>query len=134
MTKREMLIQQVKNIMADIKTVEQSIVDYVESKGIKYSFLANELGISSQHLHFILKGDEKTKRDLTQVNLDLINKVLGTYFGDFTLQEDHQSYSKQNYYGRKGDILKVVSFDHTGLLIVEKSDGEKFAVRSEKVK
>ena len=59
---------------------EEKIVNYLEENGIKASWLANKLGVTSTHLHFILKGNKRTKRDLTLENLKIINEALKTSF------------------------------------------------------
>jgi DNA-binding Xre family transcriptional regulator len=63
-----------------IKPIEQQIVDYLFDNGIKNSWLADKLGVTSTHLHFVLKGKKNTKRELTADNLAIINTVLKTNF------------------------------------------------------
>ncbi len=59
---------------------EEKIVKHLEENGIKASWLAEKIGVTSTHLHFILKGNAKTKRDLTPENLKIINESLKTNF------------------------------------------------------
>ena len=56
--------------------VRTQIADYLKSKGIMQSWLADKADISNTHLHFILKGE----RELTDENRKAINKALETKF------------------------------------------------------
>ena len=63
------------------KTIEKEdvrlrISQYLTDKGIKRTWLADKIGISDVHFHFILKGE----RDLLDENLKKINEALGTKF------------------------------------------------------
>lgn len=68
--------------MATVKIapIEKLILSHLKDNGQKQAWLADKLGISKGHLHNVLKGDKKTKRELTQDNLDKINEFLGTEF------------------------------------------------------
>jgi len=64
-----------------IKTPEKLIVEHLEKNGQKMSWLADKIGLSSGHLHSVLKGKKKkVQRGLTEENLIKINRVLGTEF------------------------------------------------------
>lgn len=63
-----------------LKTVEERIVEYLASKGIMLSWLANTIDISVGHLHHVLKGEGNLKRELTDENLEKINKALEKEF------------------------------------------------------
>ena len=63
-----------------LKTVEERIVEYMDSKGIKFSWLAEKVGISVGHLHHVLKGTDNLKRELTDDNLEKINIALEKEF------------------------------------------------------
>lgn len=66
--------------MAKQKDVRSEILTYLEETlQRKLPWLANKTGISYGHLYFILKNKEE-KRKLTEDNLSLINKALGTNF------------------------------------------------------
>jgi len=62
------------------KTPEEMIVEHLENNGQKFSWLAEKVGITSGHLHSVLKGVGFSKRELTESNLEKINEVLGTKF------------------------------------------------------
>lgn len=53
-----------------------AIAAYLEEKGIKPTWLAQKIEVSPTHLHFILKAE----RDLTEDNLQKINKALDKSF------------------------------------------------------
>lgn len=61
-------------------TTEQKIIAHLEENGQKSNWLAEKIGCSPSHLHFVLKGNKKTKRDLSKDNLAIINQVLKTDF------------------------------------------------------
>jgi hypothetical protein len=52
------------------------IFDHITQKGIKLSWVADNLSISKQHLSLILKG----KKTLSAQRVEQINIVLGTEF------------------------------------------------------
>ena len=54
----------------------QKIAEHIESKGIKKSWIARKIKMSTSHLHFILKGD----RLLTDEKKEKINSLLETNF------------------------------------------------------
>lgn len=62
------------------KTVEEQIVEYMDSKGIKFSWLAETIGVSVGHLHNVLKGEGNVKRELTDENLEKVNEALEKNF------------------------------------------------------
>jgi hypothetical protein len=63
-----------------IKDVRSDILTYLEDDlQRKLPWLAKQTGISYGHLYFILKNKD-FKRTLTEENLALINKALGTSF------------------------------------------------------
>lgn len=64
----------------ETKTPEELIVEHLENNGQKLNWLASQCGVSVSHLHFVLKGKDGVKRDLTDDNLKLINEALGTKF------------------------------------------------------
>ena len=68
--------------MADTKveTVEEEIVNYLESEGIKMSHVAGKMELSPGHLHCMLKGEGTAKRELTDDNLKKLNKILRKRF------------------------------------------------------
>lgn len=59
-------------------TPEQKIVAHLSDNGQKMSWLANKIGLTSGHLHSVLKGEDFTKRELTKENREKINNILGT--------------------------------------------------------
>ena len=61
-------------------TTEEKIVNHLSDNGQKNSWLAKKLGCTPVHLHFVLKGNAKTKRELTPKNLEIINQILKTNF------------------------------------------------------
>lgn len=61
-----------------INTAEEQILEHMEQNGQKLSWLAEKIPCSVSHLHFVLKGNEKTKRPLTDDYLSKINAALGT--------------------------------------------------------
>lgn len=62
------------------KIPEKLIVKHLKENGQKFSWLAKKLGITSGHLHSVLKGVGVKKRELTEDNLLKINEALGTNF------------------------------------------------------
>lgn len=60
--------------------IEQLIVNHLKENGQKMNWLADKLGLSAGHLHSVLKGKGKVKRELTEENLAQINEALGTQF------------------------------------------------------
>ena len=68
--------------MAEIitRTPEELIVEHLQENGQKFSWLAEKIGVTSGHLHSVLKGTGFSKRELTNDNLKKINKALGTNF------------------------------------------------------
>lgn len=62
------------------KTIEQEIVKHLKDNGQKMKWLAGKLNLSAGHLHSVLKGKGKVKRELTEENLTQINEALGTEF------------------------------------------------------
>lgn len=62
------------------KTPEQLILEHLHDNGQKMTWLAGKIGISVGHLHSVLKGEDFTKRLLTEDNRKKINEVLGTDF------------------------------------------------------
>lgn len=62
------------------KTPEELIVKHLEENGQKLSWLADKIGLTVGHLYSVLKGDEKTKRVLTDENKAKINEALKTTF------------------------------------------------------
>ena len=61
-------------------TTEQKILDHLLENGQKSNWLAEKIGCSPSHLHFVLKGKKHLKRDLSKDNLAIINQVLKTNF------------------------------------------------------
>lgn len=61
-------------------TVEQMIIAHLEENGQKSNWLAEKIGCTPSHLHFVLKGKKDKKRDLSKDNLAIINQVLKTNF------------------------------------------------------
>lgn len=61
-------------------TTEEKIVKHLEDNGQKNSWLAKKLGCTPTHLHFVLKGNKSSKRELTPENLKIINDALKTNF------------------------------------------------------
>lgn len=62
------------------KSPEQLIVDRLKDNGQMLTWLADKIGVTGGHLHSVLKGVGKVKRDLTDENLKKINAALGTNF------------------------------------------------------
>lgn len=62
------------------KTPEELIVEHLQENGQKFSWLADKIGVTSGHLHSVLKGLGFSKRELTKENLKKINDALGTKF------------------------------------------------------
>ncbi len=62
------------------KTTEEQITGHLKYNGQKLSWLADKIGLSLGHLHSVLKGEGKVKRELTEDNLQKINAALGTKF------------------------------------------------------
>lgn len=60
--------------------LKNEIVKTIDSKGMKYSFIAAKLKVSASHLHFMLKSRDSNCRPLTQEDLDGINAILETEF------------------------------------------------------
>lgn len=58
------------------KTIPQQIREYLESKGTKQKWLADQTGISEEHISNILAD----RVLLTDDNLQKINEILGTDF------------------------------------------------------
>lgn len=61
-------------------TPEELIVRHLDENGQKMNWLANKIGVSSGHLHAVLKGEGALKRDLTDENRAKINTLLGTNY------------------------------------------------------
>jgi AraC-like DNA-binding protein len=62
------------------RDIRDQIIAYLEKTlQRKLPWLANQTGISYGHLYFIFKN-KKERRKLTEDNLVLINKALGTNF------------------------------------------------------
>ena len=59
---------------------EKKILAHLLENGQKSSWLAEKIGCSPSHLHFVLKGKKHLKRDLNKENLAIINRVLKTNF------------------------------------------------------
>ena len=55
------------------KTPEEMIVEHLENNGQKFSWLAEKVGITSGHLHSVLKGVGFSKRELTERRLTKYN-------------------------------------------------------------
>ena len=66
------------------ETVERLIVRHLWENGQKLNWLASQIGVTSGHLHSVLKGEGNVKRELTAENLQKINTALNT---DFTIQK-----------------------------------------------
>lgn len=63
------------------KTPEKLILERLQENGQKMSWLALKVGLSTGHLHSVLKGkNKKNKRNLTDEIRNNINIVLGTDF------------------------------------------------------
>ena len=75
-----MWFKQEKMVKEKQLTVEQKIVKYLSENGQKMNWLAKKIGVSSGHLHAVLKGENNVKRELTQSNLQKINTALNTDF------------------------------------------------------
>jgi len=63
-------------VAVERKDVRMQIAEHLKSKGIKRSWLANQIGKSKALITFILDGEA----DLTDENLKNINEALGTNF------------------------------------------------------
>ena len=61
-------------------STEQKILAHLQENGQKSNWLAEKIGCSPSHLHFVLKGKKYLKRDLSKENLTIINQVLKTNF------------------------------------------------------
>jgi len=61
-------------------TTEQMIVNHLKENGQKLKWLSGKIGVTTGHLFSVLKGDEKTKRSLTENNKIKINEALKTNF------------------------------------------------------
>ena len=61
-------------------TTEQKIVNHLSDNGQKLSWLASKIGITTGHLHSVLKGEGSVKRELTTKNRNKINETLGTNY------------------------------------------------------
>lgn len=57
---------------------EKQIIQLHDDKGISYTSLANTIGVSPAHLHFILKGKNGNKRTLLKRHVIAINKKYKT--------------------------------------------------------
>lgn len=61
-------------------TTEQKIIAHLSENGQKLSWLAEKVGITTGHLHSVLKGEGTVKRELTEKNRIKINETLGTNY------------------------------------------------------
>lgn len=61
-------------------TVEEKIVKHLSENGQKMNWLADKIGVTAGHLHSVLKGENFSKRELTQENRNKINEALGTNY------------------------------------------------------
>lgn len=61
-------------------TTEQKIVAHLSDNGQKMSWLAEKIGLTTGHLHSVLKGVGTVKRELTEENRVKINETLGTNY------------------------------------------------------
>lgn len=61
-------------------TPEQLIVDHLDKNGQKLNWLAEKIGLTTGHLHSVLKGEGSVKRELTEDNRKKINQTLGTNY------------------------------------------------------
>ncbi len=61
-------------------TTEKAIIKHLDDNGQMLKWLADKIGVHTGHLHHVLKGNKKTKRVLTESNLQKINEVLKTDF------------------------------------------------------
>lgn len=57
-------------------TTPDKIKNHIKERGLKFSWVCDQIGISTGHLSNIFKG----RKHLTQEVNDKINKVLGTDF------------------------------------------------------
>lgn len=64
----------------ETKTIEEKIVQHLSDNGQKMSWLADKIGVTAGHLHSVLKGDESSKRELTEENKLKIIEALGLDF------------------------------------------------------
>ena len=70
------------NSVVKVVTTENKIIQHMNDFGIKFSWLAEKVGVSKGHLHLVLKGgkDGKEKRELCEDLKNKINLALGTSF------------------------------------------------------
>ncbi len=61
-------------------TPEQLIVKHLEDNGQRLKWLATSIGITTGHLHCVLKGEGAVKRPLTEHNRQKINELLKTNY------------------------------------------------------
>ncbi len=61
-------------------TVEDKILTHLKENGQMLKWLAEKIGVTSGHLHSVLKGEGEVKRALTENNKKKINEALNTDF------------------------------------------------------
>lgn len=64
------------------RTVEEQIVNNLQERGIKLTWLSEKTNIKMGLLHNMLKGTINCKRKLSPESLEKINEALGTSFGN----------------------------------------------------